>query len=80
MDTTPSRERFMVEVRLIPEGSRWCWEIWDTVRGEVVESCWAREWTAYDSREGALRAGQFRLTLGYPSLPVRRVPQPHGVG
>jgi len=77
---THSGERFTVEVRLIAEGSRWCWEIWDTVRGEVVESCWARDWTAYDSREGALRAGQFRLTLRYPSLPARYVERARGVG
>jgi hypothetical protein len=59
-------ERFTVEVRPISESSRWCWEIWDTVRGEVVEGCWPSDWTAYDSREAALRAGQLRLTLKSP--------------
>ena len=72
MDTY-SGERFTVEVRLIPEGSRWCWEIQDTVRGELVESSWARDWTSYDSREAALSAGQTRLSLNYPSLPARSI-------
>ncbi len=66
-------ERFTVEVRLIPGSALWSWEIWDTVRGEVAESSWARDWTAYESQETALRAGQFRLTLDYPSLPARNL-------
>jgi len=53
MDTERG-ERFTVEVRPISESSCWCWEIWDTVRGEVVEGCWTGDWTAYDSREAAL--------------------------
>jgi len=73
-------ERFTVEVRPISESSRWCWEIWDTVRGEVVEGCWTGDWTAYDSREAALRAGQLRLTLKYPSLPARSIPRASGTG
>jgi len=72
-------ERFTVEVRLISESSRWCWEIWDTVCGEVVESCWVRDWIAYDSREAALRAGEFRLSLKYPSLPARGIQRARGV-
>lgn len=66
-------ERFIVEVRLIPESGLWSWEIWDTAREEVAVSSWARDWTAYESREAALRAGQFQLTLGYPSLPARNL-------
>ena len=66
-------ERFAVEVRLIPESGLFGWEIWDTVRAEVAESSWARDWTAYDSREAAFRAGQFQLTLGYSSLPARNL-------
>jgi len=30
-----------------------------------VLGCWTGDWTAYDSREAALRAGQLRLTLKY---------------
>ncbi len=77
MDTHPGA-RFTVEVRLIPETLLWCWEILDTVRGEVVESCWAQGWTAYDSREAALRAGHLRLVLHYPSLPARGIYRPSG--
>ena len=71
MDSHYWRERFTVEVRLIPESGLWSWEIWDTVRGEVAASSWVRDWTAYESREAALRAGQFQLTLGDPSLLAR---------
>jgi len=78
MDTNRG-ERFTVTVRLIPESSWWCWEIWDTVRGEVVESCWVRDWVAYDSREAALTAGEFQLSLKYPSLPARRTQRARGV-
>jgi hypothetical protein len=72
-------ERFTVEVRLLSESAWWCWEIWDTVGGEVVESCWVRDWTAYDSREAALMAGEFRLSLKYPSLPARGIQRARGV-
>jgi hypothetical protein len=65
MDTEQS-ERLVVKVQLIPDSSLWCWEIWDSGRGEVVESCWARDWAAYDSRGAALSAGEVWLTLSSP--------------
>ena len=62
-----------VEVRLIPEASLWCWEIRDPVQGEVVESCWADDWTAYDSPDAALKAGHLRLERHYPRGTARRI-------
>jgi len=55
-------ERLTVEVRLLPDPCLWYWEIRDADRGEVLESSWAGEWTAYSSPEEALRAGRRRLT------------------
>lgn len=51
-----------VEVRLLPDPCLWCWEIRDAERGDLVESSWAGEWTAYDSADEAYRAGRRRLT------------------
>lgn len=48
-------------VRLLPDPCLWCWEITDPRRGAVVYSSWAHEWSAYGSREEAVRAGQARL-------------------
>ncbi len=67
------RAPFTVEVRLIPETYLWSWEIRDPVQGEVVESCWAHDWTAYDSRDAALRAGHLRLVRRYPSRTAGRM-------
>ncbi len=54
-------ERLRVEVRLLPEPCLWCWEIRDRSRGELVESSWTAEWTAFDSAEEAYSAGRHRL-------------------
>lgn len=51
-----------VRVRLLAESCLWCWEIVDRYRsGALVQSSWASEWTAYDTREEALGAGCGRL-------------------
>ena len=50
-----------VRVRLLSEPCMWCWEIRSETGGEVVESSWARDWSAYDSREEAQAAGEVRL-------------------
>ena len=39
----------------------WCWEIRNTVDGNVVSSSWTDKWMAYDSSEEALAAGNGRL-------------------
>lgn len=51
-----------VRVRLLAEPCLWCWEIVDRYRGgALVQSSWASEWTAYDTREEALGAACGRL-------------------
>jgi hypothetical protein len=57
----------MVRVRLLPEPCMWTWEICDP-RGELIDSGWASEWTAYDSAEEADAAGWQRLTRGAAAL------------
>ena len=54
-------DRFWVEVTLMDDPCLWRWEIKDAVRGAVVQSSWDQEWTAYPSREEALRAAQAHL-------------------
>lgn len=58
---TNSMERLAVGTLLLSDPCLWCWEIRDRAQGDVVESSWAADWTAYDSQEEALRAGQRRL-------------------
>lgn len=59
--------RFTLEVRLLPDPCLWYWEIRDAERGQVVESSWVGEWTAYNSADEAYLAGNRRLTrLGAP--------------
>lgn len=54
---------FDLNVRLLAEPCLWCWEIVDRYHGgALVQSSWASEWTAYDTREEALRAGCERLS------------------
>jgi hypothetical protein len=49
-------------VRLLAEPCLWCWEIVDRRLGDtLVQSSWATEWMAYESREEALTAGRRRL-------------------
>jgi hypothetical protein len=49
-------------VRLLAEPRLWCWEIVDRRLGDtLVQSSWATEWMAYESREEALTAGRRRL-------------------
>ena len=51
-----------LRVRLLGDPCLWCWEIVDRNRsGAVVQSSWASEWTAYETREEALGAGRGRL-------------------
>ena len=59
---TNRADSLTVEVQLMSEPCLWHWEIRDRERGEVVDSSWAREWMAYESREEAERAGRQRLT------------------
>jgi len=51
-----------VEVELMGDPCLWRWEIRDSSRNEVVADSWTRDWTAYESREEAFRAGRARLT------------------
>lgn len=55
-------QHLTVEVRLLSDPPLWCWEIRDAGRGEVVESSWSGEWTAYGSAEEAYTAGHHHLT------------------
>ena len=56
-----------LQVRLLSEPCLWCWEIVDRRRGEtLVQSSWATEWMAYESREEALAAGHRRLSEFLP--------------
>ena len=51
-----------LSVRLLDDPCLWCWEIVDRNRGgAIVQSSWASEWMAYETREEALRAGSGRL-------------------
>ncbi len=56
---TPAR--LTVRTRLLPDPPLWCWEIVDSVTGEVSESCWERESIAFRSPEDALRSGRLEL-------------------
>jgi hypothetical protein len=56
-------ERFTVEVTLMDDPCLWRWEIRDGVRGAIVQSSWDQEWTAYPSREEAIREAKARLHL-----------------
>ena len=51
-----------VEVELMGDPCLWRWEIRDASRNEVLADSWTRDWTAYESREEAYRAGRARLT------------------
>ena len=50
-----------VEVELMDDPCLWRWEIRDTTRNEVLIDSWTRDWSAYESREEAYRAGRDRL-------------------
>lgn len=51
-----------LRVRLLSDPCLWCWEIADPHRNDaLLYGSWANEWSAYESREEALRAGQARL-------------------
>lgn len=58
---SPHATRFRVEVRLMTEPCLWCWEIHDTVHGNIVTGSWISEWMAYVSSEEALAAANSRL-------------------
>jgi hypothetical protein len=51
-----------VDVELMGDPCLWRWEIRDASRNEVLADSWTRDWTAYESREEAYRAGRARLT------------------
>lgn len=51
-----------VEVELMDDPCLWRWEIRDTRRNEILIDSWSRDWTAYESREEAYRAGRDSLT------------------
>ena len=52
-----------VEVELMGDPCLWRWEIRDASRNEVLADSWTRDWTAYESREEAYRAGQRHFTV-----------------
>jgi hypothetical protein len=56
------QKSLQVEVELMDDPCLWRWEIRDTSRNEVLIDSWTRDWTAYESREEAYRAGRDRLT------------------
>ena len=66
IDEEAKRERTMkapasatLRVRLLSDPCLWCWETFDPHRSEgVLYSSWANQWSAYESREEALRAGE----------------------
>lgn len=49
-------ESLHVRARLLSDPALWSWEITDR-QGEIVASSWHSEWTAYPSRDEAVRAG-----------------------
>jgi hypothetical protein len=51
-----------VKVELMDDPCLWRWEICDASRNQVLVDSWTRDWTAYESREEAYRAGRARLT------------------
>jgi hypothetical protein len=54
-------EGFMLEVRLMDDPCLWRWDIREPVQNAIVRSSWEQDWTAYPSREEAVRAGQDQL-------------------
>jgi hypothetical protein len=68
-----------LEVRLLAEPALWCWEIRDRRSGQVIESSWATNWMAYESRAEAVAAGRERLrwhaaSAASPRPPARTAP------
>lgn len=53
--------RVSARVRLLSDPPLWCWEMVDTKSGQVIDTSWDREWTAYGSPAEALRAAAPRL-------------------
>lgn len=53
--------RYALEVTLMDDPCLWRWDIKDRARDAIVASSWEQEWTAYVSREEAVRAGRERL-------------------
>ena len=54
-------EALQVRAELMDDPCLWRWEICDPSRDEVLADSWTRDWTAYESKEDALRAGRARL-------------------
>ncbi len=50
--------RFEVRARRLNNPPLWCWEIFDTLQGRVVESSWIRAWRGFASRDEALEDGR----------------------
>lgn len=55
-----------VDVELMDDPCLWRWAIRDASRDVVVADSWTRDWTAFESREEAYRAGRDRLTTLLP--------------
>ena len=55
-------EPLQLKVELMDDPCLWRWAICDAARDEVVADSWTREWTAFQSREEAYRAGSARLS------------------
>ena len=56
-----------VEVELMDDPCLWRWAIRDPAHNEVLADSWTRDWTAFESREEAYRAGRAKLTAFQPS-------------
>ena len=57
----PESESLELKVELMDDPCLWRWAIHDVVRNQVLADSWTRDWTAYESREEAYRAGAARL-------------------
>ena len=55
-----------VKVELMDDPCLWRWAIHDASRDQVLADSWTRDWTAYESREEAYRAGRARLQAYQP--------------
>ena len=55
-----------ITVELMDDPALWRWEIRDMSRDQVLADSWTRDWTAYESREEAYRAGRARLAAYRP--------------
>ena len=61
-----------VELRFLPYLWKWCWEIREGPRGELIEGSWSDAWSAYPTPEAAEAAGRARMAE------LETVPVPQG--